>query len=246
MKIILIDDEPPAIERLRRLLRTQGDVEIVAECSNGEEAVAAIEKHEPDVILIDIQMPGMDGFDVIEALDPERLPAIIFVTAYDQHAVRAFEAKALDYLLKPTTRERLAASLERVRARLQGPAETGALREYLDERAASRPKRITIRNGEKITFLPTEQIDWIESAGNYVVLHCGEENHILRETMAGLEQQLAPDSFYRLSRSAIVNLRRIKEVEAVSVSEYSVVLANGRRIPMTRSVRELERKLKFV
>jgi two-component system LytT family response regulator len=245
MKIILIDDEPPAIERLRRLLRTQEDVEIVAECSNGEEAVAAIEKHEPDVILLDIQMPGMDGFDVIEALDPERLPAVIFVTAYDQHAVRAFEAKALDYLLKPTTRERLAASIERVRERL-GAAETGPLREFLDERAASRPKRITIRNGEKITFLPTGQIDWIESAGNYVVLHCGEENHILRETMSALERQLAPDSFYRLSRSAIVNLRRIKEVEAVSVSEYSVVLANGQRIPMTRSVRELERKLKFV
>lgn len=246
MKIILIDDEPPAIERLRRLLRTQEDVEIVADCSNGEEAVAAIEKHEPDVILIDIQMPGMDGFDVIEALDPERLPAVIFVTAYDQHAVRAFEAKALDYLLKPTTRERLAASIERVRERLRNSTEPGPLREFLDERAALRPKRITIRNGEKITFLPTEQIDWIESAGNYVVLHCGEENHILRETMAGLEEQLAPDSFYRLSRSAIVNLRRIKEVETVSVSEYSVVLANGQRIPMTRSVRELERKLKFV
>ena len=191
----------------------------------GSAAIEAVRQHGPDVLLLDVQMPGMDGFEVVRALGGiDKPPALVFVTAYDQHAVRAFEARAIDYLLKPTRQARLHEALERARERLSDrgrEAMPQALLDLLAERdaAASRLRRIAVRNGERVTFVVTEEIDWIEAAGNYVLLHAGKENHIVRETLTALEAQL-PDAFFRVSRSAILNLRRIRELQSVTSGEY--------------------------
>ncbi len=251
LRLIIVDDEDLARERLRHLLRKEPEVEIVAECGDGPAALAAVREHQPDLLLLDIQMPGMDGFEVVRSLaDAERMPAIVFVTAYDHHAVRAFEARALDYLLKPTTRSRLHEALTRVAGRAAAGAGSGvpqALLDFLAEREAAggRLRRITVRDGERTMVVPAEEIDWIEAAGNYVLLHAGKENHILRETMSALEAQLPPELFLRVSRSALVNLRRIRELRATGGSEHVAVLADGQKVPVTRSAREVEERLRF-
>jgi two-component system LytT family response regulator len=249
LRVIIVDDEDLARERLRHLLRKEPEVEIVAECADGPSAVAAVREHHPDVVLLDIQMPQMDGFDVVRALADGPMPAVIFVTAYDQHAVRAFEARALDYLLKPTTRARLHDALSRVGERVATTPAAGipqALLDFLSERelASSRLRRVTVRDGDRTVVVPVEEIDWIEAAGNYVLLHVGRENHILRETMSALEAQLPPDLFLRVSRSAIVNLRRVKELRTVG-GENILLLTHGEKIPVTRSPREVEDRLRF-
>ncbi len=249
MRIIITDDEALARERLRRLLSTEPDVEIVAECADGAAAIAAVEQHRPDLLLLDIQMPEVDGFDVLRALKGD-LPEVIFITAFDEHAIRAFEARALDYLLKPTTRERLQQALDHARKRLahkEAPSTAPLIRELLAEReaAAGRVRRFAVRNGERTTFVGVEQIDWVEAAGNYVVLHLGSESHILRETMAAMESQLPSDLFFRVSRSAILNLRRVKEIQTVSAGEYVALLENAQRVVMTRPLRELEERMRF-
>jgi two-component system LytT family response regulator len=250
LRVIIVDDEDLARERLRHLLRKESEVEIVAECSDGPSAVAAVREHHPDVVLLDIQMPQMDGFEVVRALADGPMPAIIFVTAYDQHAVRAFEARALDYLLKPTTRARLHDALTRVGERtvaIPNATVPQALLDFLAERelAGSRLRRVTVREAERTVVVPVEEIDWIEAAGNYVLLHVGRENHILRETMSALEAQLPPDLFLRVSRSAIVNLRRVKELRATGGGEHIIILTNNEKIPVTRSPREVEERLRF-
>lgn len=250
LRVIIVDDEELARERLRHLLRKEPDVELVAECADGPSAVEAVREHQPDLLLLDIQMPGQDGFQVVRALGPGPLPAIVFVTAYDQHAVRAFEARALDYLLKPTTHARLHEALSRVAERRAAQTSAGLpapLLELLAEReaAASRLQRITIREGERTLVIAVEEIDWIEAAGNYVLLHTGAHNHLARETMSALEAQLPPALFLRVSRSAIVNLRRVKELRAGSSGEYLAVLASGAKIAITRPAREVEERLRF-
>lgn len=250
LRLIIVDDEDLARERLRHLLRKEPEVEIVAECAGGQDAIAAVREHQPDVVLLDIQMPEMDGFDVVRALAAGAMPAIIFVTAYDQHAVRAFEARALDYLLKPTTRARLHEALSRVGERVAtapNPGVPQALLDFLAERetAGTRLRRITVRDGDRTVVLPVEDLDWVEAAGNYVLLHAGRENHILRETMSALEAQLPPELFLRLSRSAIVNLRRIKELRAAGGGEHLAYLSTGEKIAVTRSPREVEERLRF-
>lgn len=251
LRVVIVDDETLARQRLRRLLGQEADVEIVEECADGVAAVKAVETHRPDLLLLDVQMPQMDGFEVVRNLDPANLPAIVFVTAYDQHAVRAFEARALDYLLKPTSHARLQESLARVRERLRtagaNPALPQTLLELLAEResASSRPRRLAVRSGERTSFVATEDVDWFEAAGNYVVLHVGKETHILRETMSALEAQLAPATFLRVSRSAILNLRRVKELQSLSAGEHVAILHDGQRIGITRSLREIEERLRF-
>jgi two-component system LytT family response regulator len=250
LRVAIVDDEDLARERLRHLLRKEAEVEIVAECADGASAVAAIREHQPDVVLLDIQMPGMDGFDVIRALAGGPMPAIVFVTAYDHHAVRAFEARALDYLLKPTTRARLHDALTRVGARVKAepPAMMPqALLDFLAEReqAGSRVRRLTVREGERTIVVPVEEIAWIEAAGNYVLLHAGPQTHIVRETMSALENQLPPELFLRVSRSAMVNLRRIKELRAAGGGEHVAILSDGQKVPVTRSPREVEERLRF-
>jgi two-component system LytT family response regulator len=183
----------------------------------------------------------MDGFDVLQALGGKRLPAVVFVTAYDEYALRAFDARAIDYLLKPTSRARLKQALERVRAQIGSQTGDGALRDLL----ASRPRRIGVRTGERIVYIGVEEIDWVEAAGNYVILHAGTENHIQRETLGALEAQLPPEHFLRVSRSAILNLRKVKELQAVSPGEHVALLRNGQKLAITRSVREVEERLRF-
>jgi two-component system LytT family response regulator len=249
LRVVTVDDEPLARERLRRLLRGDREVEIVAECGDGRAAVDAVREYTPDLLFLDVQMPGMDGFEVLRTLDPERLPAVVFVTGFDQHAVRAFEARALDYLLKPTTRPRLEETLSRARARLSAsapPAVPQPLLDLLAERSGTCLRRFSIRNGERVTFVSTHDVDWIEAAGNYVVLHAGKTTHILRETMTALEAQLPRDTFLRISRSAILNLHRIQELQTVTPTEHVAILTDGQRIAMTRSIREVEERVRFL
>ncbi len=249
LRIIIVDDEPLARERLEHLLSKESEVEVVATCADGPSAVEAVRKCAPDLLLLDVQMPGMDGFEVIKALGSS-LPAVVFVTAFEQHAIRAFEARALDYLLKPTTRSRLHEALSRTRERLAVPAKNGIPRGLLDllaerEASANRLRRIPVRTGERLVFVNTEDVDWIEAAGNYIVLHVRKETFILRETMSTMEAQL-PDDFFRISRSAILNLRKVKEVQAISAGENVCILADGQRLPMTRSLREVEDRIRFL
>jgi len=244
LRVMLIDDEPLGRDRLRGLLAAEPEIEIIGECGDGPSAVAAVRKLKPDVLFLDIQMPGMDGFDVLQALGTKRLPAVVFVTAYDEHALRAFDARALDYLLKPASRARLRQALERVRAQLastHGGNADAALRDLL----ASRPRRIAVRSGERILYVMVGEIDWIEAAGNYVVLHAGTQNHIIRETLGALEEELPPDVFLRLSRSVIVNLTRVREIQAVAPGEHVAILHTGQRLSITRSLREVEERLRF-
>lgn len=255
IRAIIADDEPLARSRLRSLLAREPDGELVAECADGDAAVAAVRQHRPDVLFLDVQMPGRDGFGVLEALAGEPLPQVVFVTAYDQHALRAFEARALDYLLKPFKQSRFEETVRRVRERLAarpGPSPgpdpdlSRQLRELLAESRPAAPtlSRLAVKTNERITFVRVPDLDYLESAGNYVVLHCGKENHVIRETLSTLETQL-PAGFLRISRSVIVNLDRVKELQAMAAGEHVVILRDGRQLAMTRGLREVEEKLRF-
>ncbi len=239
IKTLIVDDERLARQRLRRLLGAHPEIEIVGECGEGAAAVAAVQESEPDLLLLDIQMPGMDGFDVVQALGPAPLPLIVFVTAFDEHALRAFDACALDYLLKPVSPERLARSIDRVSDYLV------ALRTGTNSPAApeeSSLAKFQVRNGQRTAFISPEEIDWIEADGNYAILHVGARNHLLRATMSALEAQL-PQSFARTSRSAIVNLRRVRELQSTGLNHYALLPENA-RVAVTGSIRELQQRLR--
>src|SRR4051812_26937106 len=248
LRVLIVDNESLARDRLRRLMSGESNLEIVGESADGPAAVKAVEELHPDLLLLDIQMPGLDGFEVVKALNKAgTLPAVVFVTAFDQHAVRAFESRALDYLLKPVTKPRLQEALRRARERFsaaegQAPAIPQGLLDLLAEREAAAPalRRIPVRSGERTSFVSLEEIDWLEAAGNYVVIHLGKETHVLRETLVAFEAQLPARNFVRVSRSAILNLRRVKEFQIISSSEHVAILHDGQRIPITRSIREVE------
>lgn len=258
IRAFIVDDEPLARRRVRQLAAEEPDLEFVGECADGIEALAAIAEHAPDLVFLDINMPGIDGLGVAGNLPRERAPLIIFTTAYDQHAVRAFEAKALDYLLKPLTKERFRAAVARAREQLAQRREGEAARGLLDLLAA-RPggaaktetgtgslTRLTIKTDDRTIVLRTEDIDSIEAAGNYVAVHVGKESHILRDTLGNLEAQLAPEKFLRISRATIVNLDRVKELQpGFTKGEHVAVLRNGRTLAMTRGLREVEQALRF-
>lgn len=250
MKTLIVDDEPLARERVRSLLKDECDIEIIGECANGTEAIAAIKSKAPDLLFLDVQMPGLDGFEVLRALENEPLPLVIFVTAYDQHALKAFEVHALDYLLKPFKPARFKATVERARevfANRQAGAASKNLLALLGQVQPARERltRIPVRINERVVFVKTEQIEYIESAGNYVVLHTGKENHVVRETLTALEEQLDPKQFLRISRSALVNLEQIKELQPLFKGEHAVLLRNGKQLTMTRGIREVQETLKF-
>jgi len=249
IRTLLVDDEPLARERLRRLLSEEPDVEIVAECAEGASAVEQTLFHRPNLLLLDIQMPGMDGFGVLRELAATQahLPAIVFITAYDEHAVRAFENCALDYLLKPVSRIRLQKTLTRVRElSAHEPATVSqtlrALLSELEGGAATR-RRLAVRVGDHTEFVAVEQIDWVEAAGNYVILHVGPKTHIQRDTMAAMEASLPARAFLRVSRSAIVNLRKVKELRSISATQNTAILHDGQSIAVTRSLREVEERM---
>lgn len=243
IRTLLVDDEALARERLRALLAGEPDLEILGECADGAEAVAAIEREQPDLLFLDVQMPELDGFDVLATARPARPPVVIFTTAYSEHALRAFEVHALDYLLKPFDRERLQVALRRARESLR-LARAEALNEKLHALLAEvRPPtqktdRLVVKSGGRVMLIRTADVDWIESADNYVNLHVGAESHMLRETMASLEARLDPRQFLRISRSTIVNLDRVKELHPMFHGDYVVILRNGTRLNLSRSYRD--------
>src|SRR5947207_1620628 len=209
-RCVIIDDEPVARERVPKLLKDQPEIEIAGECANGREAVAAIKKECPDLLFLDVQMPELDGFGVLEALQGEQLPAVVFVTAHDKFALKAFDVHAIDYLLKPFDRERFQTALRRALDHLKH-RQTGELSQRLSALLAEvnpRQKhleRLAIKSSGRVIFLKIDDIDWIEAADNYVSLHVGAESHLHRETMSALSEQLLPAKFLRISRSTIVN-----------------------------------------
>ena len=243
IRTLVVDDEPLARERLLSLLSAEADIEVVGQCRDGEEAVTAIMDHSPDLVFLDVQMPAMNGFEVIDAVGPERMPLVIFVTAYDQHALRAFQVRALDYVLKPFDRERFQEALQRARAHIQRD-ETGDLGRRLlalvKDLRRDQPKtdRLVVKSGGRLFFLRADEIDWIEAAGNYVRLHVGTTSHLLRETMNAIEGRLDPEKFFRIHRSRIVNMERIQEMQPWLNGEYAVVLRTGTRLTLSRGYRE--------
>ena len=242
-RVLIADDEPLARERLRMLLSKEDWVEIAGECDNGHDAVAAIQKLKPDLVFLDVQMPGSTGFDVIDSVGAARMPAVVFVTAYDRYALRAFDVHALDYLLKPFDRERFQQALGRARQHLDrknaGELERRLLELVQDLRSTpQRPERFVIKSGGRVFFVRTDEIDWVEAAGNYVKLHVGNEAHLLRETMNALEAQLDPDAFFRIHRCHIVNIERVKELQPWFNGEYVVFLRSGARLTLSRGYRE--------
>jgi two-component system, LytTR family, response regulator len=240
---LIVDDEPLARELLRSMLARLPDIEVVGEAGDGLAAVEAIERLRPELLFLDVQMPELDGFQVVRELDPERLPIIIFVTAYDQYALQAFEISALDYLLKPFDEERLIRAVERARAQLAGRERTDTDRRVLDllQSVAQREQhldRIVVRTEERAILLRTAEIDWIEASGKYVKLHSGRSEHTIRESMARLEDQLDPRRFLRISRFCIVNLDRIREFQPWFQGDYMVILQDGTRLTSTRGYRD--------
>jgi two-component system LytT family response regulator len=247
---LIVDDEPLARERIRTLLAPERDIEVVGECANGNDALAALKQKSPDLLFLDVQMPGMGGFEVLRALEPERMPLVIFVTAYDQHALKAFEVHALDYLLKPFKQARFRQTLQRARELLANREAAAASKSLLALLGQVQPApehlaRIPVRNGDRVVFVRTTQIDYIEAAGKYVVLHAGKENHVVRETITALEQKLDPKKFLRVSRSTLVNVDQIKELQPLFKGEHAILLQNGKQVTMTRGVREVQEALKF-
>jgi two-component system, LytTR family, response regulator len=242
IRAVIVDDEPLARLRIRSLLAEVEDVEVVAECANGREAIQAIEESPPDLLFLDIQMPELDGFDVLQAIGVGHAPVVIFVTAYDQFALRAFEAHALDYLLKPFDDERFEAALERARERIrqqQGGDLDRRLRAFLEEVRGDRGylQRLVVPSGHRSVFIRTEEIDWIEAERNYIRLHVGGRAYLLRENMSRIESALDPAKFCRIHRSTIVNIDRIQAVESLFRGEYLVVLHDGTKLTSGRSYR---------
>ena len=258
IRVLIVDDEPLAREGIRLLLENESDIEVVGEAADGVEAIDAIESLRPALVFLDVQMPGMSGVDVLEKLDGANIPEVIFVTAYDQYALRAFEQHALDYLLKPFDDERFHDALAEARRRIRergadrlGQRLMALLSEFRGAGEDSSPEagvpaepvspfahRLAVRTSGRIYFLRTEEIDWIEAADYYVKLHVGEKSHLMRESMNTLEKQLDPEMFLRVHRSSIVNLDRVKELHAGGGTDHAVVLRDGTRLKLSRSRRE--------
>jgi two-component system LytT family response regulator len=224
-RALIADDEPPARRKLRRLLECESDFEVVGEAGTGEQAVEIVKRHEPDVAFLDVQMPGLDGFATLAALGDRTHLSVVFVTAFDHYAVRAFEVQAFDYLLKPVTEERLRVVLDRLRQAGTTPGTTTAVKYW---------KRILVPGPRQARFILVTSIDWIESDRNYVVLHCGPAEHLIRATLDSFLTRLDPDQFVRVNRSAAVNLERVRELRPSTHGEYKLVLLDGRELTWSR------------
>jgi two-component system LytT family response regulator len=243
LKAVIVDDERLSRRRLSRLLSQDPDLKIAGEYETGQQALPWMSEQSPDLLFLDIQMPGLDGFGLLESLGPNRIPCTIFVTAYDDHALRAFEVHAFDYLLKPFDETRLLETVKRAKQHLfhrQLDMGQDSLRQMLE--TMNRPERfrdrLAIKTGENVILIRTGAIDWIEAADNYVYLHCGSETHVLRETMNALERTLDPNTFLRIHRSAIVNLDRVKSLQPWFRGDYRVMLSTGAQLTLSRSYRQ--------
>jgi len=249
IRALVVDDEPLGRRGIRGLLQSATDIEIVGEAGNGQDAIAAVEKQKPNLIFLDVQMPLLDGFSVIEKIGLANLPEVVFVTAFDKHAIRAFEINALDYLLKPIDPERLEKCLERVRERMKN-SEDGKLDDKLSallqslESAKTNSEqpafleRVVVKDAGRIFFVGIEEIVWISSEGNYVELHTKGKSHLVRETMDGLENKLNPRDFLRLRRSTIVRIEQIKELHPLFNGEFAVILKDGTKLTSSRRYRQ--------
>jgi two-component system LytT family response regulator len=241
IRTLIIDDEPLARQRIRSLLTSENDVEIVGESAGDNAALETIRQLAPDLVFLDVQMPEKDGFSILKSMPAENRPLVIFVTAFEGHAVAAFEACALDYLLKPFKPARFRQALAKARERLKtSEAKTSGTRP-----PSGHLQRIIIRHAERMLIVKTEEIDWIESASNYVVLHCGASTHIARETLNSLEENLSPEQFLRISRFSIVNINRLRELKQSPDGDYTVSIGNGVDLPITRGIREVLDRLEF-
>jgi len=239
IRTMIVDDEELGRDRVRMMLSSQPDIEVVAECSDGSEAVRMIEQERPDLVFLDVQMPGMTGFEVLESLQGEPLPAVVFVTAHDDYALRAFDIHALDFLLKPFDQGRFEKTLDRARnqvSQTRTSAIDSRILSLLEDLKGDKryPDRLIVKSGGRVFFLRTEEIDWVEAAGNYVRLHARNESHLLRESMKNMEAKLDPKTFVRIHRSAIVNVDRIKELEPWFHGEYIVIMRDGTRLTSSR------------
>jgi two-component system LytT family response regulator len=246
LRAIVVDDEPIARLRIRRLLDADSDVELIAECGDGETAVGAIRREIPELVFLDIKMPEMDGFEVVKQVGVERMPVTIFVTAYDQYALRAFEAHALDYLLKPFGKTRFAEALNRAKQHVAGQLNREALKmalATLGQVTSRYPEQIPVTQRGRVVFLSTSTIDWIDASGNYARLHVGNQQYEIRETLVSIERRLDPLAFLRIHRSTIVNVRSIKEIHPWFHGHHLVVLKNGQELRMSRYQHEVARRL---
>jgi len=243
VKILIVDDEPVARRRVRRFLKKEPGIEIVGEPGDGKEAVLAILEKKPDLVFLDVQMPELDGFDVIETIGIDQMPQIVFVTAYDQYTLRAFDVNAVDYLLKPFEQNRFKKALDRALKQIELKKNRGfsdQLKKLLEDLRKKQHylERLVIKEGGKIFFLRTDEIEWIESAGNYVNLHAGDESYMMRETMKNMESKLDPGKFARISRSNIVNKEYIKEIQKWFGGDQLIILKNGSQLTLNRRYSE--------
>jgi two-component system LytT family response regulator len=266
IRALIVDDESLAREALLVMLDDDPEIEVIAECRNGKEAVTVIREQSPDVVFLDIQMPEMDGFQVIEEVGAMRMPVTIFVTAYDKHALRAFEAHALDYLLKPFDHDRFDTTLQRAKTFVrqqklgeisdnllavlqhmklktsESPSETDNIK--LDKATHKEPiDRVVIKSSGRIYFLKIEEIDWVEGAGDYLTLHSGSQTHLIRETMGNFHAKLDAQKFLRTHRSTIVNIERIKDIRPLSKGEYVITLTSGKSLKSSRGYRHALQRL---
>jgi two-component system, LytTR family, response regulator len=243
IRALVVDDEPLARERVLSLLQGEVDVEVVGECSDGTQAVSAIQEQSPDLVFLDVQMPGCDGFEVIRNIGADRMPTVIFVTAYDEYALQAFEVHAFDYLLKPFGKDRFLQTLRHARETLERRRAGELGRKLLAlvhdiKPEPQRVERLVVKSGGRVFFLRTDEIDWIEAAGNYVRLHLGTESHLFRETMNRMEARLDSRRFTRIHRSRIVNTERIKEMQPWFNGDSVVILRDGTRLTLSRGYRD--------
>jgi two-component system, LytTR family, response regulator len=248
IRALVVDDEPLARKCVRRFLQDRTEVAIIAECGDGESAVAAILAKKPDLVFLDVQMPEMDGFEVVHTVGVDRMPATIFVTAYDRYALRAFDADALDYLLKPFGKERFDRALARAKKRIMEDSNQDEGRRILaalEQRQTSQGhgERLPIAENGRILFVNTKDIDWIEAEGNYARVHVGSRGHELRDTLTNLERKLNSPDFLRIHRSAIVNVQRIKEIRPWFHGYHVVVLENGKELRLSRYQRDVAERL---
>jgi two-component system LytT family response regulator len=246
LRLLIVDDEPLIRTGIRNGLSTLPGIEIVGECESGSQAIESILSQRPDLVLLDVQMPDCSGLDVVRQVGPQRMPAVIFVTAYDQYAVKAFELNAVDYLLKPFDEERLRSSIERARERIAAQNQallSQQLQALLDTKDRSWPERLVVRSGERFDFVAVESVDWIESANNYVQLHCGAKQYLLGETLTSLEKRLNPGTFLRIHRGRIVNVTRLVAVHPMLSGTYEMELRNGVRLTTGRQYKDAVQNL---
>ncbi len=249
LRALIVDDEPLAREWVRDGVAEDHEVEVIGECGNGFEAAEAIRRLKPDLVFLDVQMPGLDGFGVLEALSPDEIPAIVFVTAFDQYAVRAFETQAVDYLMKPFSRERLEEAVRRVRELMKGRS-LEEFRESIGKivekvrRDRSYPEWVLLKADGKNVFVKVRDIDWIESSRNNVRIHVGAVVYLLHETTSAIAQRLDPKKFLRIHRSSIVNIERIKELHPWFNGDYAVILRDGTQLTLSASYRDRLREFR--